>query len=210
MFADHSSSFFQTLQVSIFQSIARHTQSLGEALIQLETSSSILTEVALHIMNTLQSGHKLLVAGNGGSAAEAQHFAAEFVGRFQQERAAYAAIALTADTALLTAVANDYGYSQVFARQIGAVGQPGDLLLLFSTSGESENLVQAAIAGHERSIEVIAIISNRTCRLELKADLVLRVPAIDTALTQELHMLITHLLCEIVEEHLSENPSIAY
>jgi D-sedoheptulose 7-phosphate isomerase len=208
MFTDHSSSLFQTLQASIFQSMVCHTQNLSEALAQLEMSSSILTEIALHMMKTLQTGHKLLIAGNGGSAAEAQHFAAEFVGRFQRERAAYAAIALTADTALLTALANDYGYPQVFARQIHAVGQAGDLLIMFSTSGESENLVQAAIAGRERSIEGIAIISNRTCRLELVADLALRVPVIDTALTQELHMLITHLLCEIVEKHLSENPSI--
>lgn len=206
---DRSSSLFQTLHTSLAQKMIYHTRKLGEAFVQLETSSSLLTEVALHIIKTLQTGHKLLVAGNGGSAAEAQHFVAEFVGRFQQERRAYAAIALTADTALLTALANDYGYSHIFARQIHALDQAGDLLILFSTSGESENLIQAALAGHERSIEVIAIIGNRPCRLEQIADLAFRLPTSDIALTQELHMLVTHLLCESVEKHFSDNTQVA-
>src|SRR5207302_7352453 len=114
---------------------------------QLTSSAHLLSTAALWLVETLRSGHKVLVVGNGGSAAEAQHFVAELVGRFKQERVPYAAIALTGDTAVLTAIANDYGYSEIFARQVAALGQAGDLLLAFSTSGEAKNVVRAAHAG---------------------------------------------------------------
>src|SRR5215470_15763267 len=120
---------------------------LDNALAQFKTRAALITEVTTRLIETLRSGHKVLVAGNGGSAAEAQHFAAELVGRFKRERAPYAVLSLTTDTSILTAVANDYGYRDVFARQVHALGQPGDLFIAFSTSGESENLLRAAIVG---------------------------------------------------------------
>ncbi len=178
-------------------------QEMDSALRQLAASANILTEVAMLLEETLRTGHKVLVVGNGGSAAEAQHFAAELVGRFKRERSPYAAIALTADTAILTAVANDYGYQQVFARQVEALGQPGDLLLAFSTSGESKNVVQAARVGRRSQMHVVAITGSKPSRLESLADLTMRTPGIDTAMTQELHMLITHTLCDITEQRLA-------
>jgi D-sedoheptulose 7-phosphate isomerase len=149
----------------------------------------------------------VLVAGNGGSAAEAQHFAAELVGRFKRERAPYAVLSLTTDTALLTAVANDYGYTDVFARQVRALGQPGDLLVAFSTSGESENLVRAATAARRHGMAVAAVTGGRPSRLERLADVTVRVPVVDTAVAQELHMAVTHILCDIVESELAAPPA---
>jgi D-sedoheptulose 7-phosphate isomerase len=146
----------------------------------------------------------VLVAGNGGSAAEAQHFAAELVGRFKRERDPYAVLSLTTDTSILTAVANDYGYAEVFARQVRGFGECGDLLLLFSTSGESENLVRAAIAAQQCLMSVAAITCDRSSRLEHIANVTVRVPVVDTAFVQELHMVVTHILCDIAESELAQ------
>jgi D-sedoheptulose 7-phosphate isomerase len=155
--------------------------------------------IADAMVKALRRGNKILWMGNGGSAAEAQHFATELIGRFRRERAPIAAIALTADTAILTAVGNDYGYEEIFARQVRGLGQPGDLLLLFSTSGESENLIRAAAAAHERGVAVAAITGGRASRLADAADLVIFAPSGDTPLVQELHVVLLHLLCDIVE-----------
>lgn len=119
---------------------------LHDAYAQLALRAATLAEAAERLVRALRERHKVLVAGNGGSAAEAQHFAAELVGRFKRERAPYAALALTTDSSILTAIANDYGYADVFARQVLGLGQPGDVLIAYSTSGESENLVRAAQA----------------------------------------------------------------
>ena len=175
---------------------------LAAALGQLARRAAALAEVADHLIAALRGGRKVLVAGNGGSAAEAQHFVAELVGRFRYEREPYPAIALTADTAILTAVANDYGYAEIFARQVRALGQVGDVLVLFSTSGESENLVRATNAGRQRGLTTIAITGNHPNRLAALADLTVRVSATETALVQELHQIVTHLLCGIVEAEL--------
>jgi D-sedoheptulose 7-phosphate isomerase len=176
---------------------------LDTALAQFMTRARGLTEVAARLVETLRTGHKVLVAGNGGSAAEAQHFAAELVGRFKRERAPYAVLSLTTDTSILTAVANDYGYQDVFARQVLAFGQPGDMLVTFSTSGESENLLRAAMAAQSCMMAVIAVTGDRPSRLECLADVTVRVPTVDTAVTQELHMVVTHILCDIVESELA-------
>ncbi|MBX5492113.1 MAG: SIS domain-containing protein [Chloroflexi bacterium] len=183
--------------------LAARRTALAHALDGLAAEVGLLGEVAHCLLATLRAGRKLLVAGNGGSAAEAQHFAAELVGRFQRERRPYAAIALTADTATLTAVANDYGYAEVFARQVRALGQPGDLLLAFSTSGESENVVRAALAARSLGMHVVAITGARESRLGAVADLVVRVAANDPAVTQELHLVLTHALCDCVEAALA-------
>src|SRR5579871_3028328 len=126
--------------------LAQRRTAYSKAMDALSTQAALLTETAAWLVATLRAGRRVLVAGNGGSAAQSQHFAAELVGRFKHDRAPYAALALTTDTATLTAVANDYGYPDVFARQVLAFGQRGDLLLAFSTSGESENLLRAAAA----------------------------------------------------------------
>lgn len=176
---------------------------LDRALTQLTARAMMLAEVADRIATTLRSGHKVLVAGNGGSAAEAQHFAAELVGRFKRERAPYAVMALTTDSAILTAVANDYGFQDVFARQVRAFGHAGDLLIGFSTSGESPNVIRAAEVAHTCRMSVVAITAEHASTLQRVADVTVRVPVVDTAVAQELHMVVTHLLCGIVENELA-------
>jgi D-sedoheptulose 7-phosphate isomerase len=176
---------------------------LDVALGQLAAQPASLAEAAARLVTTLQTGHKVLVAGNGGSAAQAQHFAAELIGRFKRERAPYAVISLNTDTAILTAVANDYGYEDVFARQIQGLGQPGDLLIAFSTSGASANLLRAATIARQRLLTVVALTGNGPSCLERQADVTVRIPLADTAIVQELHMALTHILCGITEAELT-------
>jgi D-sedoheptulose 7-phosphate isomerase len=154
-------------------------------------------------VETLRQGNKILVAGNGGSAAEAQHFSAELVGRFLRDRDPYAAMALTTDSSILTAVGNDYAFEDVFARQVAGLGRPGDLLLAYTTSGESENLIRAADVAGELGMTVVAITGPTDSRLAGMADISIRVPAESTPVIQEIHMATTHLLCEIVEREMS-------
>lgn len=192
-----------TTQAHILAALVTRRSALDAALCQLAAHPAILLEAATVLVDTLRSGHKVLLAGNGGSAAEAQHFAAELVGRFKRDRAPYAVLSLTTDTSILTAIANDYGYHDVFARQVYAFGQPGDLLIAFSTSGESENLLRAACASRQCMMSCIAITGERASSLEASADKTIRVPAMDTAIIQELHMMVTHILCDIAETQLS-------
>lgn len=195
----------QDYHTVISGALSSRRKALDSALALLMLRSAALAQVAAQLVEALSSGHKALVVGNGGSAAEAQHFAAELVGRFKRERVPYPVLSLTTDTAILTAIANDYGYQDVFARQVGAFGQPGDVLLAFSTSGESENLLLAARAARERNLSIVAITGDRPCSLEELADITVRTPVVDTALVQEMHMMITHILCDIVEAELSAN-----
>lgn len=185
------------------EAIADRRLALTDALGQLQADGAQIGKIADRLVATLSNNGKVLVAGNGGSAAEAQHFTAELVGRFKREREPYAVLALTADTAILTAIANDYGYDQVFARQVRALGQPGDLFVAFSSSGESENLVRAAEVAHECGLMVVAFTCDRPNRLAQLARLALRIPSVDTPVTQELHMVVTHVLCDIVEAELA-------
>jgi D-sedoheptulose 7-phosphate isomerase len=145
----------------------------------------------------------VLVAGNGGSAAESQHFAAELVGRFMRERAPYDVLSLTADSAVLTALANDYGYDNVFARQVWAHGREGDVLVGFSTSGTSRNLVIAAEAASDLGITVIAITGGRPSALADLADIAICTPNLDTPVIQELHQIVLHVLCDLIESRLA-------
>ena len=186
--------------------IADRKVDLSAALDRLCSSADCIAEAADLIIVTLRHGGRVLVAGNGGSAAEAQHFATELVGRFRRERDAFAVIALTADTAILTAVANDYGYREVFARQVAAYGRPGDLLVAFSTSGESENLLRAAAVATQRGMAVIGVTGGRPSPLAAAADLAIRVPVADAQLAQELHTVVLHIICEIVEAALAAMP----
>lgn len=190
-------------QPLLARALAERRRLLPRALARLAEESDGLAAVADLLLATLRAGRTVLVAGNGGSAAEAQHFAAELVGRFKRERAPYPVLALTTDSAVVTAVANDYGYDQVFARQVAAIGRLGDLLVAISTSGESENLLRAAVVARQRGLGVVAIIGDHDCRLARLADRTVRVPAADTALAQELHVIVTHVLCDLVEAELT-------
>ena len=150
----------------------------------------------------LRSGGTLFFAGNGGSAADAQHLATEYVVRYQTNRPALRAVALTTDTSLLTACANDLGFEEVFARQVEALARPGDLLSLHSTSGESPNVIRAAQAAKARGVPVVAFLGKGGGQLKELADVVFVVPSDDTARIQELHLTVEHLICDIVEVRL--------
>jgi len=167
-----------------------------------ETMEGALTEAAQLIVTTLTSGNKILLAGNGGSAADAQHFAAELVGRFLRERPAYPAIALTTDSSILTAVGNDYGFEQVFSRQVEALAKPGDLLIGISTSGNSPNVCRAAEKAAELGCAVLVLVGGQGGRLAGLGNLVLAIPSTFTPHIQEGHLLVIHLLCGLVETRL--------
>ena len=150
-----------------------------------------------------RAGGKFLLCGNGGSAADAQHIAAELVGRFLAERPGYAAIALTTNTSVLTAVANDYGFDQVFARQVEAHGRPGDVLLVISTSGNSANCLAAAAAARARGLKVHGFLGGSGGRLREEVDAALVVPSASTPKIQEIHITLGHLLCMVLETWMS-------
>jgi phosphoheptose isomerase len=151
------------------------------------------------IRTAVTAGHKILLCGNGGSAADAQHIAAELVGRFVVERRPLAAIALTTDTSALTAIGNDYGYEAVFSRQVEALGNAGDVLVAITTSGRSANVIAAIAAARARGMKIIALTGQRGAELVASADGGVAVPSTDTARIQEGHITIGHLLCEIVD-----------
>lgn len=146
------------------------------------------------------SGHKILLCGNGGSAADSQHIAAEFVGRFVKERRGLPAIALTTDTSILTAVGNDYGYDEVFCRQVEALGNEGDVVIGISTSGNSTNVVKAFEVAKKKKMHVLAFTGGRDSKMSELADVTLKVFANETARIQECHILAGHLICDYVDE----------
>ena len=151
---------------------------------------------------TLRGGGTLFFAGNGGSAADAQHVATEYVVRYHTNRPAMRAVALTTDTSLLTACANDMGFDEVFARQVEALAESGDLLVLHSTSGESPNVIRAAQAARARGVAVVALLGRTGGELKNLADVALIIPSDDTARIQELHLAIEHVICDLVEDRL--------
>src|SRR4051812_48584850 len=154
------------------------------------------------ITDALRSGNKLLLFGNGGSAADASHLAAEFVGRFRHDRPALPALSLTDNASSTSAIGNDYGFEQVFARQVAAFGQPGDVAIGMSTSGRSENVLLGMRAAAERDLRTVALCGGRAPALEHCCELFLHTPARDTARVQECHMLLGHIVCELVERAL--------
>ncbi len=156
------------------------------------------------VAGALREGRRVLACGNGGSAADAQHFAAELVGRFVRDRPAWPAMALTTDTSVLTAVGNDCGFDQIFARQVEAHGRAGDVLLLISTSGSSPNVLAAARAGCARGLRTIGLTGRDGGELGRSVDLHLNVPAASTARVQEVHGTILHVLCDLVEQALTQ------
>ncbi|MFW6199532.1 MAG: D-sedoheptulose-7-phosphate isomerase [Gemmatimonadota bacterium] len=159
--------------------------------------------VAESVLTTFREGGRLLFCGNGGSAADAQHLAAEYVVRFKRERGALPAVALTTDTSVLTAGGNDYGFDTIFSRQVEAHGRPGDLLFLHSTSGESENLLRAAESAREIGVKTVALLARGGGRLKDAVDMAVVLPTDSTARAQELHLAIGHVVCEIVDRELA-------
>ena len=155
------------------------------------------------MINCLKSGHKILVCGNGGSAADAQHFTAELVGRFQKERKGLACIALTTDTSIITAWTNDYGYDTLFARQIESLGKEGDLLIGISTSGNSENIIQAFEIAKKMNISCVGLLGKDGGKMkDIEYIKKVIVPGDNTARIQESHMAIYHIWCELIENAL--------
>jgi phosphoheptose isomerase len=161
-----------------------------------------IAEAAALVVASLRSGGKLMVLGNGGSAADAQHIAAELVGRFSVDRRPLPAIALTVDTSAITAIANDFGYDHVFERQLRALGRPGDVLIAISTSGRSESVLRAVRAAHEMGIKVVGFTGAAGVAFTKECDVGIAVPTTDTARIQECHITVGHLICAILEAEL--------
>ena len=180
----------------------------ASAAVKLDAAEALapaITRAGLLMVRCLMSNGKILSCGNGGSAGDAQHFSAEMLNRFEMERPGLPAIALSTDTSTLTSIANDYSYEQVFSKQVRALGQPGDVLLAISTSGNSPNVVEAVTAAHDRSMFVIALSGRdggRIAPMLAPDDIEIRVPAESTARIQEVHLLAIHCLCELVEDKL--------
>lgn len=166
---------------------------------------SIIEYASQKIVETLVNDKKILTCGNGGSAGDAQHFSSEMLNRFERERPSLPAIALSTDTSTLTSIANDYHFREVFAKQLSALGQSGDLLLVYTTSGNSENIIQAVHMAHEKQMSVIALTGKdggHLAPLLGEFDIEIRVPSDTTARIQEAHLLITHCLCDLIDHQL--------
>jgi len=171
-----------------------------QALIDDTTRLEVLLEVARLASSTIKAGKKIMLCGNGGSAADSQHIAAEFIGRFEKERKSMAAIALTTDTSALTAIGNDYGYEEVFSRQVEGLGQSGDLLVGISTSGNSKNVIKALEVAKQKGVNTVALVGDRPNGvMQTIADHVLVAPSANTARIQECHILMMHTICQLVE-----------
>lgn len=173
-------------------------QAAGDAALRATTQV-----IADTITRAIQAGGKLLLIGNGGSAADAQHIAAEFVGRYKLERPGYAAIALTADSSALTSIANDYGFEQVFARQVEALGAEGDVLLALSTSGRSPNILAALRTARQRGLATIGFTGARGETMRPDCDQLFVAPSDDTPVIQQIHMVALHAICAVVERALA-------
>ncbi|WP_303901811.1 phosphoheptose isomerase [Thiohalomonas denitrificans] len=170
-----------------------------------EPLAPVIAQAARKIGERLLAGNKVLSCGNGGSAGDAQHFSSEMLNRFERERPALPAMALTTDTSTLTSIANDYHYHEIFAKQIRALGQPGDVLLAISTSGNSANILRAVEAAHDREMSVMALTGKDGGSLAGKLtghDAEIRVPENSTARIQEVHLLIIHCLCDLIDTQL--------
>lgn len=164
-----------------------------------------MEEICQVMCNSIKNGKKILVAGNGGSAADSQHIAAELIGRFMKERKAIPAIALTTDTSILTCLGNDYSYDDIFKRQIEGLGEKGDIFIAISTSGNSKNIINASYKAHEKGITVVGLLGKDGGLLKNICDYSLIFPYKETARIQEHHILTYHLLCEFIEKSVLEN-----
>ncbi|GAB2469526.1 SIS domain-containing protein [Promicromonospora xylanilytica] len=179
--------------------LRRHRADLATGLDHVTASLGRIESWGQDLADRLLSGHRLLVAGNGGSAAEAQHLTAELVGRFEGERVPLAAIALHAETSSLSAIVNDYGQDEMFARQVAAHGRPGDVLLCLSTSGSSANVLVAARRAHELGLTTWALTGQAPNPLAALCDDALAIPSVSTSAVQEVHLVVAHTLCAVLD-----------
>ena len=161
---------------------------------------AVVGNATQRVIEALRAGHKILIAGNGGSAADAQHIAGELVGRFNFDRAPLPALALTTDSSILTAIGNDYGYEQIFARQVQALGRAGDVLLCISTSGRSQNILAALQAARKGGLVTIGLTGGSSGDMDDLCDFLIRVPSIRTPFIQQVHITIAHIICALTEE----------
>ena len=193
---------------TLTQRVAEH---FNESIQTKQQAAQVLAEptaqAAELLFNALANDGKFLICGNGGSAADAQHFAAEMTGRFEKERMELAAIALTTDTSALTAIGNDYGFDHIFSKQVRALGRTGDVLVGISTSGNSGNVIEAIKAAHENGMHVIALTGRdggKIAHLLKEGDVLLNVPYPRTARIQEVHILLIHAMCDCIDTMLTE------
>jgi D-sedoheptulose 7-phosphate isomerase len=170
-----------------------------KAVFYVKKEAAVLEKIASVIVEAINKGNKILFAGNGGSAADSQHFAAEMSGRFKKERKGLPGISLTTDTSALTAIANDYGYENVFSRQIEAIAKPGDVFVCFSTSGNSPNILKAADKALEIGCTTIGFLGKDGGTIKNKCNISFIVPAPVTARIQETHLLAYHIVCELID-----------
>jgi len=177
----------------------------NEAVSTLEGIASAIEQAGAILIEALLAGKKVLVMGNGGSAADAQHLVAELVGRFERERRGLPAVALTTDSSILTAVSNDFGYDSVFARQVEALGQSGDVVIGISTSGNSPNVLKAVQTAKEAGCRTIGLLGRDGGQIGALVDLPLTVPVQQTPHIQEAHAIIVHLVCQMVDEAMAGN-----
>lgn len=188
--------------------IAIHFQQSLAALERAAKDTALLTvasEIALAIIGALRTRNKVLLIGNGGSAADAQHIASEIVGRYRKERPGFAAIALTTDTSALTAISNDYGFEQIFARQIESLGRSGDVLLALSTSGRSPNILAALAAARRCGLVTVGLTGLKGTGLNDVCDHLFVAPSDDTPVIQQVHMTAAHAICDSVERALADS-----
>jgi D-sedoheptulose 7-phosphate isomerase len=183
--------------------IGAHLKQSLAALERANSDAALLATaraIAAAMIDALRSGNKILLIGNGGSAADAQHIAAEIIGRYKQDRPAYAAVALTTDTSALTAIANDYGFEQMFTRQVEGLGQRGDVLLALSTSGRSPNILAALRTARARGLVTIGFTGSKGEALGALCDHLLVSPSDDTPIVQQIHLAIAHGICDEIEQ----------
>ena len=190
----------------IIMRIVNESRKVKECFIQKNASK--LIHLAEYVANTFNNNGKIMLCGNGGSAADAQHIAAEFVNRFQFERPPLPALALTTDTSILTSVANDYGYEEIFSRQIKALGMKEDILLAISTSGRSKNVISAIKTAKKKGLYTVSFIGGDGGEVLKLVDLALTVESENTPRVQEVHILAGHILCELVERILFSKISL--
>lgn len=195
---DVSQSATDLIAAHIAQSLAAMTRAAGDA--AMLASAHAVTDA---IVKALRDGNKLLIAGNGGSAADAQHIAAEIVGRYKKERPGYAALALTTDTSALTSIANDYGFEQVFARQIEGLGARSDVFLGLTTSGRSPNIIAALRIARERGLVTVGFTGGKGEAMRAHCDHLLIAPSDDTPVIQQIHLVVAHGICDAIETALA-------
>lgn len=193
--------------MNLNERVAAHfEESIKVKQLAAETMTEAVAQAAQMLFDTLADDGKILLCGNGGSAGDAQHFAAELTGRFERERMELAAIALTTDTSALTAIGNDYGFDHIFSKQVRALGRAGDVLIGISTSGNSGNVIEAINAAHERDIKVIAFTGRdggKIAAMLKDSDILLNVPHPRTARIQEVHIVLVHALCDCIDTMLT-------